>query len=119
VVVDQRHRLASAAFVRAYLLKCPFSGKAIYWLIAGTHPLKIRCVCTDENAPCAARNLLKTLDTKGFTYDSVINTTTLNSVSSRTHSHTLSKRLCLQQNSKLGSFPFLYGNGWRRSSDGM
>ena len=53
--------------------------------IIGTHTLKIRCVCTDENATCKAHKLLKTLDTGGFTYDCVISTTTtLNSVSSRT-----------------------------------
>jgi len=52
--------------------------------IIGTHTLKIRCVCTDENATCKAHKLLKTLDTGGFTYDCVISTTTFNSVSSRT-----------------------------------
>jgi hypothetical protein len=57
------------------------------WMV-GTHTLKIRCVCTDENATCAARNLLKIQHTRGFTYDCVISTTTLISVSSRTHPHT-------------------------------
>jgi hypothetical protein len=56
--------------------------------IIGTHTLKIGCVCTDENATCTARNLLKTMDTKSFPRVCSISTTTLNSVSSRTCPHT-------------------------------
>jgi len=53
-----------------------------------THTLKVRCVCTDEMTTFAARNILKHMDTVGFTYDCVISTTTHISVSSRTHPHT-------------------------------
>jgi hypothetical protein len=56
--------------------------------IIGTHTLEIRCVCTDENATCDARNLLKTMDTEGSYRACVISTTTLSFVSSRTHPHT-------------------------------
>jgi hypothetical protein len=56
--------------------------------IIGTHTLKIRCVCTDENGVSAVRNLLKTMDTESFSRMWVISTTTLTSVSSRTDPHT-------------------------------
>ena len=55
--------------------------------IIGTHTLKIRCVCTDESAVYASRNLLKIKRTEAFPRVCYIGTTTLDSVSSRTHPH--------------------------------
>jgi hypothetical protein len=52
--------------------------------LIGTHTLKIRCVCTDENAVSEAHNPLKAKHARSFSYDCVINTTTLILVSSRT-----------------------------------
>ena len=54
----------------------------------GTHTLKINCVCTDEIVSCVARKLLKIRDTESFPRVCYISTTTLDSVSSRTHPHT-------------------------------
>ena len=71
--------------------------------MVGTHTLKISCVCTDQNTIRTARNLLKTLDTRGFTYDCVINTTTLIPVSSRTHMHALKKQHSCNKILKMGS----------------
>jgi len=52
------------------------------------------CVCTDENATCAARNPLKTLDTVLIPRVCFISTTTLYSVRSRTGPDQV---LCLRQ----------------------
>ncbi len=51
--------------------------------IAGTHTLKIRCVCTDENSVSEGRNLLKTQDIVASYRECAISTTTLFSMCTR------------------------------------